>query len=343
MDAESSPCTNPVCKFETDGNCVEGVADNCPFRRGRRLIEPDSETPADDFDYGQNADEADPFELHSGARLRLVDARPILQTARSNLICIVGPSRSGKSSLIAGLYELFLNGQQPNMLFRSSKTLLEYERMCHRLRESSGQTTPDMERTKLASGLGLYHIEVMANDGRVNLLLADRPGEDFLKASASLNEIASLEEIERCAVLTLLVDGAALLADATKQLPQTNAISVLEAMTQAGKLQHKPRLSVILTKVDLASDDAERESVAKRFNRIIEVIARRFGMHFSDVKAYQVAATPFDDEIYSAGYGLAELLDDWIDPTPVTYAKTIAVPATHRAYERFQRPEGNET
>lgn len=342
MNAETSPCTNPVCKFETDGNCVEGVAENCPFRRGRRLIEPVSEAPADDFDYGQTADEADPFELHSGNRLRLVDAPPILQAARSNLICIVGPSRSGKSSLIAGLYELFLNGQQPNMLFRSSRTLLEFERMCHRLRETSGQTEPDMERTKLASGLGLYHLEVMSRGERINLLLADRPGEDFLSASASLGAIASLEEVERCAVLTLLVDGAALLANATKHLPQTNAISVLEAMTQAGKLGHTPRLAIILTKFDLAVDDGPRQTVDERFNRVVDVLERRFGTHFGEIKAYRVAATPFDDETLPPGYGLAALLDDWIEPAPVSYSRTRVIPPSTRAFEQFQRPEGEE-
>src|ERR1700681_3664985 len=110
-------CANPDCRVADDGKCVEGYElSKCPF-------------------YGKSAEEVTPaaeevgertqtssIALSLGNSLDAPSASGLMRRSLSRVVGIVGSFDSGKTSLIAGLYDLFQLGTVGNVKFAGSAT-----------------------------------------------------------------------------------------------------------------------------------------------------------------------------------------------------------------------------
>src|SRR5690554_5751194 len=128
-EEETGYCTNPDCRVAETGRCVEGLElSSCPHY-GHEVSSDDQEISSDDAGDETNLDE-DPVEfvnenirLPSAATLTCSGASSILRQGTSRVIAVLGPSDSGKTSLIASIYDLFQLGPVGGMEFTRSQTL----------------------------------------------------------------------------------------------------------------------------------------------------------------------------------------------------------------------------
>jgi hypothetical protein len=340
---------DPECGYAEDGECRDGkVPDDCPKRIKRPLIlddlgaEDEAQPPDDRGREEQDSDDGgeDDFSgnsiaLGKGERLTAADCHDILVGANTRVVSFIAPSKAGKTSLIAGLYDLFLQGRQTTAIFRSSRTILGFERLCHLSRAASGQINADMERTRRAQGLGYFHLDVVREGERVGLLLGDRPGENFISGSGSLERMLELTELGRAATLVYLIDGRALVDPLKKGAPRGMAINILDAIVECGVLPSTPSLALVLTKADVVRLSGDEGAFA-RFEEIGTHVENRYRSKFASVTRYVTTASPEDAaESGARGEGLGELLEGLLADARQPYDSVRRVTTGNRMFERL--------
>lgn len=308
-DGPDSPvqCANPDCRVAETGRCVDGLELKACTYFGEA---PDADIEAD---HGEETDEppAPSIKLRSADTLSLRDASAVLRAGPTRLIAIVGPSDAGKTSLIAGLYDLFQRGKINNVCFARSQTLRAFEAACHDARSESRRAEPHINRTPYGE-VTFYHLEVaggLAGEG-IALLLGDRAGEEYREAANDSSISASLHEILRADTITVLIDGDRLLG-VNRHNVRIDAVMILEGLLAGDALAAKPRVALVLTKLDAVMGSQFADRVERDFAKIFEDISQRFGHTFQCISLFRVAASP-KSPAAERGAGVSELLDYWM-------------------------------
>lgn len=310
--AAARSCTNSDCSFDETGECVEAQdVETCRYRTGRVLIAdlseegpPETERAEADGD-GDIEVEAESLGLRVGGRLLSAECRGLREAEDTRIVSILAPKDAGKTSLIAGLYEVFLEGIPDSFFFAGSDSLLALENLCHLSRATSNRTRNDMLRTRRAEGLGFFHLKAEREGRQVGLLLGDRPGETVREAAQGLGAASALQELRSSDAVLYLIDGALLSTLATRNLPLSDAEAILESLTAAKLLDHKPPLGLVLTKADLV----EAAGGDSRFDEIVQSLSRRFGDRFGPIEVFRTAAGADSTETtLPRGYGLNTLM-----------------------------------
>ena len=203
-DAAEIQCGNAECRVAQTGKCVEGLTlDKCPHILrsvlGTESTVTESEEPV--------ATAREDLRLPRAERLDFSSASAILRVAPSRLIAIVGPTSSGKTSLIASLCNLFQKGPVEDLTFARSRTMFAFEQACHHARAMSRRNTPETEHTHRGSGVGFYHLGLVQNGSFMQLLLSDRPGEDYREVADDPMNASDFIEIKRADSIVLMVNG----------------------------------------------------------------------------------------------------------------------------------------
>jgi len=313
-------CSNPDCKIAETGKCVEGLDSSACGNYGK---------PLRVLDIAQEAEEGAAPEMVSlphANRLAPGEARDLLPQARARVIAIVGPHDSGKTSLIASLYDQLQDGPIVPFAFRGSHTLHAFEQACHDARAASQRGTPHSERTKRGEvrffHLGLLHQE---SGEALNLLLGDRAGEEYREAGDDTAVAAEFIEVERADVVTLLVDGKRLAQGGQRHNAREELLLIVQALKDAEIVSNGARLAVVLTKFDavLASPNVQR--VEADLAAVVARLNTHFADRFAKIEVFRVAASPTEHGV-ARGTGVAELLISWLaDMSPTSLPHTSQV------------------
>jgi len=232
QDLETSAlrCGNPECPVASDGRCIEGHSpvQSCPHFGKVIPIGLDA------------ADTVLPFSkpaiaLASAGTLSVEEAQTELRQSACRVVAIVGPFDAGKTSLIAGLYDLFQSGAVGQFEFASSLSLHAFEQAAHDSRAASRRDNPDQNRTPLGE-VRFYHLGLVVRDAsdRASLLLADRAGESYLFTRNDPDSAKEFPELARADVLTMLVDGARLASNEQRHNVRSEVRLTLQALIEAG-------------------------------------------------------------------------------------------------------------
>jgi len=301
-------CGNLDCKVAEDGKCVEGLPlERCPHY-GRP---PAADAPA-------TTDEPEStvvsgVALPPGDLMNTADAASILRIGDTRVIAIIGPRGAGKTTLIASLYELFQLGPVGDSRFARSQTLYAFERACHHSRAVSLRGAPATERT-IVKDVHFYHLGIRIGSAPIlDLLLADRAGEEYRDATDDVSISRGFVEIGRADVITLLVDGKRLLDLASRHAVQSEIIMILQALIDGDAIAGRPRVAIALTKTDEVGASADNERVERDFDALAARIQQLFSAKFGPMRSFRVAACPADDTV-ARGQGVEELLDFWNEP-----------------------------
>lgn len=304
-------CANRECRIAEGGKCIEGHDDlaKCPFY-GR---EPEA---IDDEQIEDGQDTADAFD-----GLYLPDARPldsegtnkILAMLPSRMIGVIGVHDSGKTSVIAGLFDLFQSGAVSDCTFAGSSTLHGLEIICHDSRVASERNEPHSERTKRGE-VRFYHLDMLQDGALRSLLIADRSGEEYEEVADLAANADGMFELRRADVITILVDGRRLAtpsdrADVIGALPL-----IIRGMVENGAFMRKPSLAVVLTKNDVVQASPRKERVEQDFRAIAAGLKEEFAEHFGEFGSFITCASPADTNL-SRGAGLDEMLGFWMKPS----------------------------
>lgn len=326
-------CANPDCQVAVDGRCIEGFADTakCP-QFGRIPIAPLAASP------GAYPAPRNGVAMQASTTLSVEEANHIVKERPSHVIAIAAPQSAGKTSLIAGLYDLFQLGQVGNVAFAQSFSLHAFEQAAHDSRAASRRTTPNTARTERGE-VRFYHLELVdADSGAVpSVLLGDRAGEEYLETRSNPLSAQEFPELRRADVLTLLVDGERLLDAGQRHNLRSEIRQTLHAFVEAGVVRPTQRLALVLTKLDVirkAADGGER--TLQGFDTLVAGLRTDYGSNFAAVESFKIAAQPSTDGA-KRGENLDRLLAYWI-AEPLRYRPApmvFEVPEAERYFDRL--------
>lgn len=317
--SQTIQCSNPDCKIAETGICVEGLDTSACGNYGKPLLASDGPAAGADDEARQMV------RLPHADRQTPEEARGLLPRARGRVIAIVGPHDSGKTSLIAGLYDLLQDGPVSSVAFRGSQTLHAFEKACHDARIASQRGTPHSERTKRGE-VRFFHLGLLSSEPQ-NLLLGDRAGEEYREAADDTALAAELLEIARADVVTLLVDGKRLTQDVHRHNAREEMLLILQALNDAEIVPNGARLAIVLTKMDVVGTSSNEGRVEADLASVVTRIKAHFADCFARVEVFRVAASPTEPGV-NRGAGLAELLKYWLeDSLPAFHENpTLTVP-----------------
>lgn len=327
-------CANPDCEVASGGRCIEGFANTaeCP-QFGRIPLVP-VDPAVDAYPTPRNG-----VGMPPATTLSVDEADGIIKESPSRVVAIAGPQAAGKTSLIAGLYDLFQVGQVGKVAFARSYSLHAFEQATHNSRAASRRTTPTTARTERGE-IRFYHLDVVDTESRAvpSVLLGDRAGEEYLETRSNPLSARQFPELRRADVLTMLVDGQRLLDPGQRHNLRSEVRQTLQAFAEAGVLKPTQRLALVLTKLDLireAPDGGKR--TFHGFDTLVAGVRTDYGQHVGEVEPFQVAAQPTTGGA-KRGENLDRLLAYWTaDPLRFQSAPiAFEVPAAERYFARLR-------
>lgn len=312
MDEEdevpSIQCANPDCKIATGGRCLEGFpeASACPqFGRALVIVPSTGQTLTNPTTPG--------VRLPHAEALSISEATMLLRRGPCNVISLVGPFDSGKTSLIAGMYDLLQRGPVAGYAFAGSSTMHSFERACHDSRRESEREAAHMERTERGAVL-FFHVDLVDKDCETKraALFGNRAGEEYTFVQDEPDLAKSYPELKRSDVLTILVDGAKLLDAGERHQVRAQVRLTLRAFVEVGVALPWQRLALVLTKLDaVRKNEAGMAGALRYFEMLLENVRLEYTSHFSDVQAFSVAASPKTTNA-NRGEGMDRLLRYWM-------------------------------
>jgi len=317
-------CGNPECRIATSGKCVEGlVPAECPHYGQRVPAVPDQTTMA----------RKDFVSLASASRLSLNSAASLRRAGAARVAAVVGPTDSGKTSLIASVYDLFQVGPVGTHTFARSQTLHAFEEACHKARAASRRIEPGIPRTPVG-GLAFYHLQIASGPGTcLDLLLADRAGEDYRAVADDPAGCKAFVEIQRADTISVLVDGARLVDTTARHNVRSEVLLILQGLIDGQAIRPAQKLALVLTKTDEVEASDQRVRVHADFESILRHVRSLF--NFASVEPFRVAASPkVSSPGIEKGYGVPDLLVFWTLPYLPAATSEPAVPSP-RAFGRF--------
>lgn len=332
--APPKQCSNRDCRVAQDGRCIEGFTDfgSCSHY-GKALVivevtNPDVATPL-----------RPGIRLAGAETLSAAAAQLLLRNQPCNVIAIVGPHDSGKTSLVGGIYDLLQHDKIGRYAFAGSSTLHSFERACHDSRSASNREDPHMERTERGEAtyfhLDLAHVD---REGKRAALFANRDGEAYMETQTNPDLAKGFAELRRCDTLTILADGDKLLDSSERHQVYSDVCLTLRAFEEAAQTRAWQQLAVVMTKIDaVRKDEVNRDRAIHHFDRIVADVRQEFAPHFLDIQTFQVAASPKNDDA-ERGEGMVDLLAYWMnDPARLKHSQTTHVPELSvRAFGRLR-------
>ena len=276
-----------------------------------------------------------------GDHLTGPDAERIVRASPTCVVVVAGAADSGKTTLVADLYGLFQRGPFAGLLFAGSQTLPGFEKRCHLARIASGGTKPDTERTKHADSHHLLHLRLAEAQPlrHHDVLFSDIYGEAFRRAADSADECKTLSILKRADHVAVLVDGKRAILPAHRQEAFASADALVSQCLDCQMLGPASSVQVVMTKWDAVAvaDPARVAFVEAKLRWLLE----RHGKRLGGLKPFRVAIRPdTETDAIKAGYGVGELLHQWLSDAPRPRA---AVPVSNAYHTEFDRMAGQRS
>jgi hypothetical protein len=265
--------------------------------------------------------EAEPefIDLFSGAALGATDAEVITRRSRAHLVVFVGAEGSGKTTVLASIYERLNHGAFAGFKFAGSRSLLGFEEICHLNRLASGGTQPDTQRTQLTDEAKFYHLAIKSVESLVvrrDVLLSAMSGELFRMAKDSEEDAERLTFLRRADTIVVLVDGERLAAPAMRTSAQADAADILESLLDANMVSKNCRVEVVFSKLDRIA--AAGQTALDFLSKTQEKYEGKFRTRVPHLSFRQIAARPAPSPAQeNTERGLAEAFVSWMTVVPL--------------------------
>jgi len=302
-------CKQAACKIHQDNKCLEGLdSSTCPHFF---MEEIDNATIPTDIDTTQILSPATK-DLFSGRQMSLEQTRQITYNSKATLVFILGEADSGKTTLLATIYDMFQLGYFSNYTFAGSLTQLGFEERCHLSRAVSGKSSPETQRSQFSDGFSFLHLAIKkASDLHktpIHLLISDISGERIKNARDSSVDMAGLETVKLADHILLVIDGGKLAVNRLKHATIINSNTFILKALDNGIFNDRTELKIVISKWDLleANTTFDFESLERELKKHIS--------RLSKIEIYKVGAraTPPNPNV-EFGYGLSNLLDSCVN------------------------------
>lgn len=274
-----------------------------------------------------------------GEALSTAQAARIAAQRRATVVILAGAPDSGKTTLLAALYERFGLGKLAGHWFLGSRTLHGFDQRCHRSTYGAGPGSGDEGHTA-GDALPWLHLRTARQEHPTDireLLLGDLSGDHFFKGLADGSLKASeVPGMRRADHVCVTINGGALADPIERIAEQSLLLDMLHALLDdPDGLADPGALSFVVTKWDLVhrGGSEARSAVGELFERLR-------GMLPPETAALQVgyletAARSTATE-FPIGYGVGDLLSRFTDRPAlhISHHPQSARPAT--PFERFE-------
>ena len=294
------------------------------------------------FEGVEPAEEVEPefIELYSGTALGATDAEVITLRSRTHLVVFAGAEGSGKTTVLASIYERLNQGPFAGFKFAGSRSLLGFEEICHLNRLASGGVQPDTQRTQLTEETKYYHLALRGAEpvaARRHVLLSAMSGELFRMAKDSQEDAERLTFLRRADTIVVLVDGERLANTAQRTSAQADAADILESLLDANMLSPSCQVEIVFSKLDRIT--AAGQMALDFLGKTKEKFEGKFRARVPRLSFRNIAARPVPSSVpESSEGGLAEALASWTTlPPSASHDEQQAAPAPSREEREFSK------
>lgn len=331
--ATRNECIDEGCTFSADGTCKRGVspAASCP------ALKPEV-TPAP-------ITNSDFHEWPSAEAMHPENASVLTARSACRIIVVAGAVDSGKTTLLASIYESFQKGPFAGFYFARSETLVGFERRCFLSRMASGREDPETARTPYDPTPHFLHLRVLQKDAErgqaQDMLFTDLSGEAFRLVRDSDEECRRMTILRKADHVALLVDGKKLAEPEARHGATDDAMLILRRSLECGMLGKRSMVDVMLTKLDLVRLATEEADTALALWKKAQIRIRdRFEAQLGSLSFAETAARPRPALGLSTAHGCEEPFKRWVNntllPLPID-AYPLAEQPMKREFEHFAR------
>jgi hypothetical protein len=278
------------------------------------------------------------INLYGGNELSSEDAEGVTLRSPTHVVVFAGAAASGKTTMLASIYERLNQGRFAGFLFAGSRSLLGFEQICYLNRLACGGIRPDTLRTVPSDEAVFYHLALRSREPsaqRRHVLLSAISGELFRLAKNSREDCERLTFLRRANTIVVLVDGARLADPAQRTNAQSEAASILESFLDAKMVGRRCRVEFVFSKLDRAVE-AGRTAI-DFLSTTEEKFAARFRGRVPNLGFRRIAARPEvrpNDETLSSG--LAEAFAAWTTLTSnVDLGRPDVPPSDAREFAKY--------
>jgi hypothetical protein len=256
--------------------------------------------------------------FYDGHFIDLAQSDEITSEVPTQLIILAGATSSGKTTLLACIYESFQNNTFAGYSFSGSKTLPGFEERCRLARIASDRSRPDTERTKTSERIELLHLKVTnLNTGeKSNLLFTDLSGERYRIIKDSTEECRKLKILLRADHFTILMDGELLSNIKERHKAYDACRSLLRSVCDAGMIGKQNYVEIVFSKWDLIEPHRRKFDKNEFIDYVIQLLKEEFSEKFRQLDFLKIAARPINLQEYTYGYNLEQIFLLWVDKTP---------------------------
>ena len=237
-----------------------------------------------------------------------------LQLARPvQTIALFGDYKSGKTTLVSEIFHAFCEGPFAEHIFAESRTIAGFERRLHPSRLASGRSTEDMGRTSSNKDLTYLHLRLLAEGSRsVDLVWADRAGEDFRVLAGATDASDVPYELGASRHIAFLIDGAKLADPSERANAIQRARQSLHKLIDLGVVGTGHHICFVTTKVDLLQNSELKDRKGKSLSQL-EESCEKFRPDVASISFFEtsVRKEAGAQVQLSVPYGLDLLLKHW--------------------------------
>lgn len=259
------------------------------------------------------------IDVYAGNELSSEDADAVTLRSPAHLVVFAGASESGKTTVLASLYERLSDGPFAGFQFAGSRSLLGFERICYLNRLASGGAYPDTPHTPVSDEAAYYHLALRGTDPgakRHHVLLSAISGELFRLAKYSREDCERLTFLHRANTIVVLVDGARLAVNAQRTNAQSDASSILESFLDAKMIGSRCRVEFVFSKLDRVVEAGE--AAVEFLNTTETKLRAKFGDRVPHLGFRRIAARPeVDQSKVPLNDGLSDAFFAWATPVTV--------------------------
>lgn len=323
-------CPQPGCTFP-EGGCIEGFSapeQECSHlrsatSRASAVLDALSEASAKPVE-AKPEEALARHQLHRGEALDANEVFAILRSSLARVVVIAGAADSGKTTLLASIYEQFQAGPFAGYAFAGSRSLLGFEVRCFKARLTSEAPHPDTERTKGSERNHFLHLDVARNDGAglvTTLLMSDLPGEFFRLARDSEQECRAITSLSRADHVALLIDGERLTKHEDRITAYDDARLLLRGLVESRMIGKSTIVGVLFTKWDLVQKSNESDQTISYVDHIQHELTERFATSVAAINFHRITAR---DEQTGEAKGLDEVVRSWIEVSELFSVSTAS-------------------
>lgn len=280
------------------------------------MVEAPAVIPGQDETVGSGVEEQAFVDLCAGYEIGEAETENITLRWPTQLIVFAGAEGSGKTTMLAALYEHLGRGSFAGFNFAGSRSLLGFEQICHANRVISGGVRPTTERTIPLDEAAYYHLalrEVVGSRLRRHLLLSAISGELYRWARNSREECEKLTFLRRANAIVVLVDGAKLASLEHRNNAHADAAGILDAFLDARMVPTGCHVEFAFSKLDRIR--AAGDGALRFLEQTREKLGTRFRPHVPHLTFRELAARPgptADEETLAEG--IASAFATWAAP-----------------------------